>query len=74
MHFAWEEGDYFVVPNWAWYEHVAAEDSYLFSVDDLPIMERFQFEQAQAWETGTIKPEVVERYLPLYKELLLNGY
>ena len=35
VRFDWKKGDYFVVPNWAWHEHVAAEDSYLFSVNDL---------------------------------------
>lgn len=48
--FEWKKGDYFVVPNWAWYEHVAGEDSYLFSVNDLPIMDRFELEVKQNLE------------------------
>ncbi|MCP1143525.1 cupin domain-containing protein [Lysinibacillus endophyticus] len=50
VRFDWKKGDYFVVPNWAWYEHVASEDSYLFSVNDLPIMDRFDLEQEQFLE------------------------
>jgi len=26
--FNWEKGDFFVVPNWSWHEHVAEEESY----------------------------------------------
>jgi gentisate 1,2-dioxygenase len=30
--FEWSQGDYFVIPNWAWHEHVVTsnEDAYLF--------------------------------------------
>lgn len=28
VRFNWSEGDFLVIPNWAWHEHVAAEDSY----------------------------------------------
>ena len=48
--FDWKQGDYFVVPNWAWYEHKATKDSYLFSVNDIPIMDRFDLEQEQAYD------------------------
>ena len=66
VRFDWSAGDYFVVPNWAWHEHVADEDSYLFSVSDLPIMEQFDLEQTQAYEqnkghqtiTGEFKPKL----------------
>ena len=30
VRFDWSEGDFLVIPNWAWHEHVAEEDSYLF--------------------------------------------
>ncbi|MFS0824580.1 cupin domain-containing protein [Bacillus sp. 1P02SD] len=65
VRFDWKAGDYFVVPNWAWYEHVSAEDSYLFSVNDLPIMDRFELEREEQYEknnghqtvTGEFKPD-----------------
>lgn len=50
--FDWKAGDYFVVPNWAWYEHVATKDAHLFSVNDIPIMDRFELEQQQSLETN----------------------
>ena len=52
VRFDWKKGDYFVVPNWAWYEHVASQDTYLFSVNDIPIMDRFELEQQQAFESN----------------------
>ena len=48
--FDWKAGDYFIIPNWAWYEHKATKDSYLFSVNDIPIMDRFDLELEQAYE------------------------
>ena len=38
--FDWTEGDFFVVPSWAWHEHASAEDteSVLFSIQDTPVM------------------------------------
>ncbi|AWP38437.1 cupin domain-containing protein [Heyndrickxia faecalis] len=64
VRFDWSKGDYFVIPNWAWHEHVALEDSFLFSCSDLPIMEKFNLEKSQALEennghqtvTGEFKP------------------
>jgi gentisate 1,2-dioxygenase len=52
--FAWSQGDYFVVPNWAWHEHVNTgdTDAYLFSTNDLPIMERFNLQREEAHPEG----------------------
>jgi len=58
VRFDWKNGDYFVVPNWAWHEHVAAEDAYLFSVNDLPIMNRFELEQEQVFDSNNGHQEV----------------
>ena len=65
VRFDWKKGDYFVVPNWAWHEHVAAEDSYLFSVNDLPIMERFDLEQGQVLDINSGKQEVKSEFKPV---------
>ena len=56
------KADYFVVPNWAWHEHAATEDTYLFSVSDLPIMERFDIEQEQVLDTNNGKQEVTSEF------------
>jgi len=65
VRFDWQQGDYFVVPNWAWHEHVAHEDSFLFSVSDLPIMEKFDVEQEQAYESNNGHQEIKEEFKPL---------
>jgi len=40
--FEWEPDDFFVVPSWHWYEHVALdEDVVLFALTDRPIYEPF---------------------------------
>ena len=38
--FNWSQGDTFVVPTWAWHEHVSAEaaDAVLFSFTDAPVL------------------------------------
>ncbi|WP_163536281.1 cupin domain-containing protein [Gracilibacillus sp. YIM 98692] len=66
IRFDWKAGDYFVVPSWAWYEHISAEDAYLFSVNDLPIMNRFELEREEQYDknkghqtvTGEFKPDL----------------
>ncbi|USG64334.1 cupin domain-containing protein [Brevibacillus ruminantium] len=65
VRFDWSQGDYFVVPNWAMHEHVASEDSYLFSVSDLPIMERFDVQREEALDTHQGHQEIVSEFKPL---------
>jgi gentisate 1,2-dioxygenase len=38
--FDWSQGDFFVVPPWAWHEHANESNSeaILFSIQDIPIM------------------------------------
>ncbi|MCH8282628.1 MAG: cupin domain-containing protein [Chloroflexi bacterium] len=38
--FDWTEGDFFIVPSWAWHEHASTSDgeAILFSIQDIPIM------------------------------------
>ena len=62
VRFDWKKGDYFCIPNWAWYEHVAAEDSYLFSVNDLPIMERFDIEQMQSFDSNNGYQDITDEF------------
>ena len=51
VRFDWGKGDTFVIPNWAWHEHVntGQGDAYLFSTNDLPIMERLGLERSEAY-------------------------
>lgn len=69
VRFDWSKGDFFVVPNWAWHEHSAAEDSYLFSASDLPIMEKFEVEQEECYAENQGQQEVSGQFEPL----LVNG-
>lgn len=65
--FDWKKGDYFVIPNWAWYEHKATKDSYLFSVNDIPIMDRFDLEIEQAYESNNGHQEVTGEFKAAFR-------
>jgi len=67
VQFHWSEGDFFVVPNWAWHEHVVTskEDAYLFSVSDLPIMEKFNLEKKQSYESNNGHQEIQSEFKPV---------
>ena len=47
--FDWEDKDTFVVPSWAWHEHYAKEESYLFSYNDSPLLEPFGLYREEAY-------------------------
>lgn len=49
IRFDWRSGDFFVVPSWSWHEHhnLQNEPADLFSCNDLPIMEAFDFERVE---------------------------
>jgi len=53
VRFDWKEGDFFVIPPWTWHEHVNTsdtEDAFLFSTNDLPILEAFNFERQEDYK------------------------
>jgi gentisate 1,2-dioxygenase len=62
VRFDWKKGDYFIIPNFAWHEHVATEDSYLLNINDLPIMEKFDLEQEQAYESNNGVQEIKSEF------------
>lgn len=69
--FDWEEGDFFVVPVWTWHEHVntsETEDAFLFSTNDLPIMELFGFEREEAYGENDGHQEVLTVFEPDFSE------
>ncbi|MFB5195413.1 cupin domain-containing protein [Neobacillus sp. KR4-4] len=52
VRFDWEAGDFFALPAWTWHEHVntsETEEAFLFSTNDLPILEPFGFEREEAY-------------------------
>lgn len=65
VRFDWSQGDFLVVPNWALHEHVATEESYLFSASDLPIMEKFDVEREESYTENEGHQEVVSEFQPL---------
>jgi len=67
--FEWSEGDFFVIPSWTWHEHVntsETEESWLFSTNDLPIMEAFDFERVEALESNNGYQEITDIFQPIY--------
>ena len=69
--FDWEAGDFFVVPVWAWHEHVNTsdtEEAFLFSTNDLPIMELFGFEREEAYGENNGHQKVKAVFQPDFSE------
>ncbi len=64
VRFDWSKGDYFIIPNWAVHEHVALEDTFFFSVNDLPIMEKFDLEQEIPFDHNNGYQEVTGEFKP----------
>lgn len=63
--FDWSKGDYFVVPNWAWHEHVATEESLVFQTNDLPIMEKFNLERKEAYDVNNGFQLIKDEFKPV---------
>ncbi|WP_181348080.1 cupin domain-containing protein [Thalassobacillus sp. CUG 92003] len=66
VRFDWEEGDLLVIPNWAWHEHVATStgNTYLFTVSDLPMMEKFGLEREETYPENEGHQQVNEVFKP----------
>ena len=50
--FEWREGDFFVVPTWAWHEFAnqGSEEAILFSIQDIPVMKSLSLYRDEAYE------------------------
>ena len=50
--FEWREGDFFVVPTWAWHEFAnkGSEEAILFSIQDIPVMKSLSQYRDEAYE------------------------
>jgi gentisate 1,2-dioxygenase len=69
VRFDWSEGDFFVIPSWTWHEHVntsETQDALLFSTNDLPIMEAFDFEREEDYKENNGHQEVIDVFKPTY--------
>lgn len=67
IRFDWKRGDYFVIPNYAWHEHKAEDDAYLFSCNDIPIMNRFELEREEAYDENSGHQEVTGEFKPDFR-------
>jgi gentisate 1,2-dioxygenase len=68
VRFDWEAGDFFALPAWTWHEHVNlsdTEEAFLFSTNDLPIMEAFDFERQQEYVENGGHQVVKELFQPI---------
>lgn len=66
VRFDWKKGDVFALPAWTWHEHVnlsEENDAYLFSINDLPIMETFGFEREEELEQN--HQEIIDVFQPI---------
>ncbi|BAB05721.1 cupin domain-containing protein [Halalkalibacterium halodurans] len=68
IRYDWSEGDYFVVPNWAWHEHVnlSTKEALLFSTNDLPIMEMLGLQQEEVYPRNQGYQEIKGEFAPLF--------
>jgi gentisate 1,2-dioxygenase len=50
--FDWNEGDFFVVPSWAWHEHAneSSDEVILFSIQDIPVMKDLSLYREEPYE------------------------
>jgi len=57
--FDWNQGDIFVVPSWAWHEHVneSGQEAILFSIQDTPIMKAMSLYREEPYlENAGVQP------------------
>ena len=72
--FDWEAGDFFAIPAWTWHEHVNTsqnEDAFLFSINDLPILEPFGFERQELFEENNGHQNIEEVFEPITSETIV---
>ncbi len=62
--FRWERGDIFVVPPWAWHEHIqrGAKESILFSINDQPVVQVLGLDRMESFPD--IHQTVTQQFQP----------
>ncbi|TWG30309.1 gentisate 1,2-dioxygenase [Geobacillus sp. C56-T2] len=65
--FEWAKGDFFILPPWSWHEHVntGEGDAHLFSINDLPIMEKLDLEREEEYDKNGGYQSIVDVFEPL---------
>jgi gentisate 1,2-dioxygenase len=64
VRFDWQRGDFFVVPPWAWHEHVndSRDEAILFSVQDTPVMQALGLYREAALDENHGYQTVISRF------------
>jgi gentisate 1,2-dioxygenase len=62
--FDWAEGDFFVVPSWAWHEHAneSSQEAILFSIQDIPVMKALSLFWEEPYVESAGHQRVVSRF------------
>jgi gentisate 1,2-dioxygenase len=65
---AWKQGDFFVIPPYAWHEHVneSSEDAVVFSTTDLPVLEALHLMREEAFQDNGGHQQVTGSYAEVY--------
>ena len=58
--FDWQQGDFFVVPPWAWHEHANETDgeTILFAIHDTPVMKALGLYREESYTEGDGHQEI----------------
>jgi gentisate 1,2-dioxygenase len=65
VRFDWEQGDIFVIPSWAYHEHIngsKTDRAILFSIQDTPVMVALGKYREEALATGDGHQEVKDAF------------
>lgn len=64
--FEWEKGDFLILPPWSWHEHAntGTEAAYLFSFNDLPVMQMLNMEQVEEYKENSGHQQVTGLFDP----------
>ena len=62
--FDWGEGDFFVVPTWAWHEFAneSSEETILFSIQDNPVMKSLALYRDEPFQHNSGHQLVTSRF------------
>ena len=62
--FDWNEGDFFVVPPWAWHEHAndSGKEAVLFSIQDIPVLKDLALYREEPYTENAGHQEITGRF------------
>jgi gentisate 1,2-dioxygenase len=65
--FDWSQGDFFMIPPWAWHEHANGGngEALFFSIGDRPILDAFQLYREEAYEENGYRQRIERTFQPI---------